>query len=136
MELSNEMHAAEDKSGEASGKVPLALLADAQRKLVLLLAPMAPYLAHELWEMLGEKGSLLRASWPKYDAALAKADEVELAVQINGKVRSRIVVPVDSSEEHIKNVALADEKVRAAMEGKQIAQIRVIPGRLVNIVAK
>ena len=57
-------------------------------------------------------------------------------MQINGKVRSRIVVPVDSSEEHIKNVALADEKVRAAMEGKQIAQIRVIPGRLVNIVAK
>ena len=136
MELSNEMHAAEGKSGENSGKVPLALLADAQRKLVLLMAPMAPYLAHELWEMLGEKGSLLRAPWPKYDATLAKADEVELAVQINGKVRSRIVVPADSSEEHVKAVALADEKIRAAMEGKQIVQIRVIPGRLVNIVVK
>jgi leucyl-tRNA synthetase len=136
MELSNEMHAAEDKSGENSGRVPLPLLADAQRTLVLLMAPMAPYLAHELWEMLGEKGSLLRAPWPKYDPALAKADEVKLAVQINGKVRSRIVVPADSSEEHVKSVALADEKVRAAMEGKQIVQIRVIPGRLVNIVAK
>ena len=136
MELSNEMHAAEGKSGENSGKVPLALLADAQRKLVLLMAPMAPYLAHELWEMLGEKGSLLRAPWPKYDATLAKADEVELAVQINGKVRSRIVVPADSSEEHVKAVALADEKIRGAMEGKQIVQIRVIPGRLVNIVVR
>jgi len=136
MELSNEMHAAEDKSGQNSGRVPLPLLADAQRTLVLLMAPMAPYLAHELWEMLGEKGSLLRAPWPKYDPALAKADEVELAVQINGKVRSRIVVPADSSEDHIKSIALADEKVRAAMDGKQIVQIRVIPGRLVNIVAK
>jgi len=86
--------------------------------------------------MLGEKGSLLRAPWPKYDAALAKADEVELAVQINGKVRARIVVPADSVEEHVKSVVLADEKVRAALEGKQIVQIRVIPGRLVNIVAK
>jgi len=136
MELSNEMHAAEDKSGENSGKVPLALLADAQRTLVLLMAPMAPYLAHELWEMLGEKGGVLRAAWPKYDPALAKSDEVELAVQINGKVRARVVVPADSPEEHIKSVALTDERVRAALEGKQIAQIRVIPGRLVNIVAK
>jgi leucyl-tRNA synthetase len=136
MELSNELHAAESRSASNSEAIPLPLLADAQRKLVLLLAPLAPYLAHELWEMLGEKGTLLRAPWPRYDAALAKADEVELAVQINGKVRSRIVVPADSAEEHVKEVALADEKVRTALEGKQIVQIRVIPGRLVNIVVK
>jgi len=138
MELLNAMYAAEAKGEDkaAAIKVPVAFLADAQRSLVLMLAPFAPYLAHELWETLGEKSSLLRAPWPKYDAALAKEDEVELAVQINGKVRSRIVVPADSSEEHVKEAALADEKVRAAIAGKQIVQIRVIPGRLVNIVVK
>jgi leucyl-tRNA synthetase len=142
MELMNAMYAAEgkrDDKGEdkaVAAKIPIAFLADAQRKVVLLLAPFAPYLAHELWEVLGEQGNLLRAPWPKYDAALAKEDEVEIAVQINGKVRSRIVVPVDSPEEYVKDVALADEKVRAAIAGKQVVQIRVIPGRLVNIVVK
>jgi leucyl-tRNA synthetase len=138
MELLNAMYAAEEK-GEAkttAAKVPVAFLAEAQRSLVLMLAPFAPYLAHELWETFGEKSSLLRAPWPKYDAALAKEDEVELAVQINGKVRSRIVVPADSSEEHVKEVALADDKVRVAISGKQIVQIRVIPDRLVNVVVK
>ena len=72
---------------------------EVQRTLALLLAPFAPYLAHELWEMLGEKGSLLRAPWPKYDPALAKEDEIEIPVQINGKLRSRIVVPADAPEE-------------------------------------
>jgi leucyl-tRNA synthetase len=142
MELMNAMYAAEVKGEDkgddkiAAAKVPVAFLADAQRSLVLVLAPFAPYLAHELWEVLGEKGNLLRAPWPKYDAALAKEDEVELAVQINGKVRSRIVVPADSAEEHVQAVALADDKVRAAIAGKQIVQIRVVPGRLVNIVVK
>ena len=65
---------------------------------MLLLAPFAPYLAHELWEMLGEKGNLLKAPWPKYDPELAKEEELEIPVQINGKLRSRIVVPADAAE--------------------------------------
>jgi leucyl-tRNA synthetase len=138
MELMNALYAAEEKGEDkrVAAKVPVAFLADAQRSLALMLAPFAPYLAHELWEMLGEEGNLLRAPWPKYDAALAKEDEVEIAVQINGKVRNRIIVPADSSEEYVKDVALADEKVHAAIAGKQVVQIRVIPGRLVNIVVK
>jgi leucyl-tRNA synthetase len=138
MELLNAMYAAEEKGEDkiVAVKVPVAFLAEVQRTVVLLLAPFAPYLTHELWEMLDEKSSLLRAPWPKYEAALAKEDEVELAVQINGKVRSRIVVPSDSSEDPVKEAALADEKVQAAIAGKQIVQIRVIPGRLVNIVVK
>jgi leucyl-tRNA synthetase len=138
MELLNAMYAAEEKKDDNTvvAKVPVAFLADAQRSLVSLLAPFAPYLAQELWETLGETTSLLRAPWPKYDAALAKEDEVELAVQINGKVRSRIVVPADSLREDVEAAALADEKVKAAIAGKQIVQIRVIPGRLVNIVVK
>ena len=136
MELLNAMYAAEEKGDDKTGKMPVAFLADAQRSVVLMLAPFAPFLAHELWEMLGEQAGLLRSPWPKYDAALAKEDEVEIAVQVNGKVRSRIVVPADSPGGDVEAAALADEKVRAAMAGKQIVQIRVIPGRLVNIVAK
>ena len=80
----------------SAGNIPSEDLAETKRVLVLLLAPFAPYLAHELWEMLGEKGSLLKAPWPKYDAALAKEEELEIPVQVNGKLRSRIVVPADA----------------------------------------
>ena len=111
-------------------------MADAQRKLVLMLAPFAPYLAHELWETLGENSDLLRAPWPKYDAALAKEEEVEIAIQVNGKVRSRIVVPADAGEEQVRELALADEKVKAAIDGKEIVKVMVVKGRLVNIVVK
>ena len=81
-------------------------------------------------------GSLLRAPWPKYDAALAKEEEIELPVQINGRLRSRIVVPADSTEEFVLGRALADEKVRAAIAGKLIVKKLYVPGRLVNIVVK
>ena len=111
-------------------------MAEVQRSLVLLLAPFAPYLAQELWEMLGETSSLLRAPWPKYDAALAKEDEIEIPVQINGKLRSRIVVPADAPEEFVLTRALADEKAQASIAGKQIVKKLYVPGRLVNIVVK
>ena len=115
---------------------PLPLLAEVQRTLALLLAPFAPYLAHELWEMLGEKGSLLRAPWPKYDPALAKEDEIEIPVQINGKLRSRIVVPADAPKSVVRERALADEKINAMLAGKQIVKVIVVPGKLVNIVVR
>jgi leucyl-tRNA synthetase len=113
-----------------------ALLADVQRNLILLMAPFAPYLAHELWEMIGEKGSLLRAPWPKYDAALAKEEEIEIPVQVNGKLRSRIVVPADAEEAQVMEQALADEKIKIAIAGKQIVKKIYVPGKLVNIVVK
>ena len=112
------------------------VLKDANRTLVLLLAPFAPYLAHELWEVLGEKANLLRAPWPRYDPALAKEEEVEIAVQVNGKLRTRLTVAADSSEEAVRQLALADEKVRAALDGKQVVKAIVVPGKLVNIVVK
>ena len=102
----------------------------------MLLAPFAPYLAHELWEMLGEKGNLLKAPWPKFDAELAKEEELVIPVQINGKLRSRIVVPADASEETVLERALADEKVRAFIAGKQVVKKIYVPGKLVNIVVK
>ena len=114
----------------------MAFLAEVQRNVVLLLAPFAPYMAHELWEMLGEKGGVLRAPWPKFDAELSKEDELEIPVQINGKLRSRIVVPADSTEDFVLEHALADEKVQAAIAGKQIVKKLYVLGRLVNIVVK
>jgi leucyl-tRNA synthetase len=132
MELVNELYAVEDKISS----VPAALLTEVQRSLVVLLAPFAPYLAHELWEMLGEKGSLLRAPWPQYDADLAKEEEIEIPVQVNGKLRGRITVPAEASEELVRERAFADEKVKAAIAGKQIVKVIIVPLKLVNIVVK
>jgi leucyl-tRNA synthetase len=134
MELVNTLYAAEEAI--AKHAVPVSLMADVQRSLVLLLAPFAPYLAHELWEMSGRKGSLLHAPWPKYDAALAKEDEIEIPVQINGKLRSRVIVPADAEEAFVVERALADEKVKAALIGKQVSKKIYVPGKLLNLVVK
>src|SRR5208337_4592777 len=147
MELVNEMYAYEDgvhrgenphpsKDGLGGAPAPLVLVADAQRKLVLMLAPFAPYLAHELWEMLGETSDLLRAPWPQYDPALAKEEEVEIAIQVNGKIRSRIVVSADATEDQVRERALADEKIKTAIAGKEVAKVLVVKGRLVNVAVK
>jgi leucyl-tRNA synthetase len=112
------------------------LLAEVQHSLVLLLAPFAPYLAHELWEMLGENDNLLKAPWPKFDAELAKEEELEIPVQINGKLRSRVIVPADASESTVLERVLGDDKVKAALAGKQIVKKIYVPGKLVNIVVK
>jgi leucyl-tRNA synthetase len=134
MELVNEIYSAEEAM--VGGRVPASLIAELQRTIALLLAPMAPYLAHELWEMTGEHSNLLKAPWPKYDAALAAEDEIEIPVQVNGKLRSVLVVPADASEDQIKQAALADEKVRAAIANKQVVKIIVVPKKLVNIVVR
>ena len=134
MELVNTLYGAEDAI--AKHAVPAPFLAEVQRDLVLLLAPFAPYLAHELWEMLGQKDNLLRAPWPKYDAELAKEEEIEIPVQISGKLRSRVTVPADATEDLVLERALADEKVKSAIAGKQIAKKIYVPGKMVNLVVK
>jgi len=134
MELVNEIYAAEET--RAAGGIPGWLIAEIQRTIALLLAPMAPYLAHELWEMSGETSKLLKAPWPKYDPALAAEDEIEIPVQVNGKLRSVIVVRAAATNDQIEQAALADAKLQAAMAGKQTVKIIVVPGKLVNIVVK
>jgi leucyl-tRNA synthetase len=145
MELVNELYAvsavasvsASVAAGDSPAQtIPVPLLREVQRTMALLLAPFAPYLAHELWEMLGEKGSLLRAPWPKYDPALAKEDEIEIPVQVNGKLRGRIVVPADASEDVVRIGAQSDEKIASMIAGKPIVKVIVVPGKLVNIVLK
>jgi leucyl-tRNA synthetase len=134
MEFVNELYGAEEEI--AAGKFPPALLADVQHKLVLLLAPFAPYLAAELWEAIGEQDQLLRYPWPEYDPALAKEEETTYAVQINGKLRSHVAVAAESAEDTVRERVLADEKVKASVEGKQIVKVIVVPGKLVNVVVR
>jgi leucyl-tRNA synthetase len=134
MELVNEIYGAQEAI--ATGRVPAALITDVQRNIALLLAPMAPYLAHELWEMTGETSNLLKAPWPKYDPALAAEDEIEIPVQVNGKLRGLVVVPAGASNDQVEQAALSSEKVKTAIAGKQIVKKIVVPGKLVNIVVK
>jgi leucyl-tRNA synthetase len=139
MELVNELYAVEERVARAPSPaeiIPASLWSEVQRDLVLLLAPFAPHLANELWEMLGEKGSLLRAPWPKYDPALAREDEIEIPVQINGKLRGVVVVAAGSSDDTIRERALSDDKIKAAVAGKQVVKVIVVPGKLVNIVVR
>jgi leucyl-tRNA synthetase len=106
----------------------------AVEKLVLILAPFAPHISEELWEKLGHAESLAYESWPEYDEELIKEKEIELAVQVNGKIKGKIVVSANASEEQIKQEALSREKVTVAMAGREPRKVIVIKSRLVNIV--
>ncbi len=134
MKLMNEIYGAEET--RAAGGIPSSLIAEAQRNIALLLAPIAPYLAHELWEMTGDESNLLKAPWPKYDPALAAEDEIEIPVQVNGKLRGLVVVPAGATNDQIEQAALSNEKVKAAIAGKQIVKKIVVPKKLVNIVVR
>jgi len=101
---------------------------------VLVLAPFAPHIAEELWRRLGHEQSLAYEPWPAFDPDLARDVEVEIAVQVNGKVRSRVKVPAEADEERMRQAAMADEKIRRELEGKTVRRVICVPGRLVNIV--
>jgi leucyl-tRNA synthetase len=109
--------------------------ADVAAPLVQLLAPMAPHIAEELWSRLGNPSSVSRSPFPVADPALLVADTVEYPVQVNGKVRGRITVPADADADSVQALALADERVQAALSGQAPRKVIVVPGRMVNIVA-
>jgi len=134
MELVNEIQAADAQL--AAGEVPAPVVRELLRSLVLLLAPFAPYLAAELWEELGEDGAILRAPWPQSDPGLAREDEIEIPVQINGKLVTVVRVPADAEAKAIEAAALAGEKVQLRTAGKTVVKVIVVPGKLVNLVVK
>jgi len=134
MELVNEL--ADLDSGVADGKIRPAILKETLEILVLVLALFGPHIADELWEGLGHSEATLRVMWPAYDPELAAEDELELPVQVNGKLRSRIRVAVDVTEEEIRRLAQADEKVAPYLDGKKIVKVIVVPQKLINIVVK
>jgi len=112
----------------------IAALREAIDALVLMISPFAPHTAEELWYMLGHVGGLAKATWPSFDPDVAKADEVEVPVQINGKVRARIVVPADSSEDRLRELALANAVVQGHTNGKTIRKVVIGKGPLVSVV--
>jgi leucyl-tRNA synthetase len=134
MELVNEMTAAERGLAEMPGSADL--LAAILPSLILLLAPFAPYLAAELWNEIGGTGSLLRQPWPGFDPDLAREEELEVPVQVNGKLRAVVRLMLDADAEAMQRAALAEGKVQAAIAGKQIVKVVVVPGKLINIVVK
>jgi leucyl-tRNA synthetase len=134
MELVNEIQAADAQL--AAGDVPAPVVRELLRTLVLLIAPFAPYLAAEIWEELGGEGAVLRAPWPKSDPGLAKEDEIEIPVQVNGKLVTVVRVAAEAGTKDIETAAVADEKVKSRVAGKNVAKVIVVPGKLVNLVIK
>ena len=134
MELVNEIVASEAAIDD--GEVSPAVLAEIFRNLVLLLAPFAPFFAAELWEQIGGEGVIFRVPWPVADAELLREDELEIPVQMNGKLLNVVKVPVGSTEDAVKAAALADAKVAARIVGKTVVKVIVVPGKLVNLVVK
>jgi len=127
MELTNAVYAAEDSvRPEIRGEV--------LEILTLMLAPMTPHLAEELWEMLGHTGGLWTAGWPTYNAELAKEEEVEIVVQVNGKVRARLRVAAGAAQGEVMKLAEADPGVAAYLKGKKIVKVVPVPDKLLNIV--
>jgi leucyl-tRNA synthetase len=110
---------------------------EALEYLVIMLAPFSPHVAEEMWEGLGYSGGLLKsAKWPVADAELAKKDELEIPVQVNGKLRSKVIVAPDIAEAELRALVLADSKVQGFIDGHEVVKVIVVPQRLVNVVVK
>ncbi|GGG76148.1 leucine--tRNA ligase [Edaphobacter dinghuensis] len=134
MELVNEFAAAEAliDAGKISGGAVRELL----RNLVLLLSPFAPFFAAEMWEQIGGEGATFRTAWPIADEELARESEMEIPVQVNGKLVSVLKFPIGLAENAIKAAAQADEKVASRVAGKNVVKVIMVPGKLVNLVVK
>jgi leucyl-tRNA synthetase len=132
MELTNQIY---DFVNAKDGlRYPCPVWSEAVETLILLLAPMAPHLSDELWQMIGREGYTYHAPWPEADPEVAKADVLTIVVQVNGKVRDKISVDADAGERELERLALESPKVQAALQGRPVRKVIVVPGRLVNVV--
>ncbi len=113
-----------------------AVLTEAIENMLIMLSPFCPHICDELWDLLGWKGFIYQQAWPVYEAAALVQDEVEIVVQINGKIRQHLTVPAGVGKEQLVELVRADEKVSQLLEGGQIVKIVAVPGKLVNIVIK
>ncbi|RJQ51345.1 MAG: leucine--tRNA ligase [Nitrospiraceae bacterium] len=129
MELINEI-----SSFNPSGEKDFEVLGLSMRQAIVLLSPFAPHVAEELWRQTGGKEGLLKQPWPSWDEEIAKEEETELVVQINGKVRGRVMIPAGLDDEAVKEKAFSEPKVREHLDGKTLKKVVVVQGRLVNIV--
>jgi leucyl-tRNA synthetase len=136
MELFNELSDLNADPAMASEEEAYAVK-EALESLVLMLAPFSPHVAEEMWEQLGHAGGLLQsARWPQADAELARREELEIPIQVNGKLRSRVLARPEVTEEELRTAALNDEKIQAVIDGHEVVKVIVVPQRLVNVVVK
>jgi len=136
MELSNALGEF-DVNPETASDADIFALREAVEALVIMLAPFSPHIAEEMWEGLGHESGLLKsAKWPVADPELARKEELEIPIQVNGKLRSRLVVTPDVAESELRTLALADPKVQSFIDGHQVVKVIVVPQRLVNVVVK
>jgi len=129
MEMTNGLYAARD-----AGAIDRDAWEEAVRSLLLMMAPLAPHIAEELWSRKGYAYSIHQQAWPGWDAELAREEEVTLVVQVDGKVRDRIQVPAGIDEATAKETAMASPNVSKYLEGRQARRVIYVPGKLVNIV--
>ena len=129
MELLNELYRFEDESEQ--GK---AVMRQAVNTVVLMLSPIVPHITQKLWQQLGHDSLIIEQAWPQFDEAALERDSIELVVQVNGKLRSKIYVPADADNDAIENIALKDEKIQHNIQDKTVRKVIVVPGRLVNLV--
>ena len=130
MELVNAVYAFQDKEINPS------LIREVAHSLLLMLAPFAPHIAEELYSILFKDGSVHKKSWPKYDEEAAKTDEIEIVVQINGKVREKLMIPVNMNKDEMINLAKENAKIKDLVAGKEVVKVIAVPNKLVNIVIK
>jgi leucyl-tRNA synthetase len=130
MELLNELSRFNDES--EAGR---AVVQEALEAIALMLSPIVPHITHELWELLGGSGAVIDHTWPVVDESALVQDRLQLVVQVNGKRRGQIEVPMDARNDTIEEIALADDNVQRFVAEKTVRKVIVVPGRLVNIVA-
>jgi leucyl-tRNA synthetase len=135
MELVNDLYAFTDKQEELPSPQAGAVAREALEALIVMMSPFAPHTAEELWEQYGHGKTLSHAVWPIYDAEVARAEQVTIPVQVNGKVRSRVTASPDASDSELETLALADPAIQAHTAGKTIRRVVVAKGRLVSVVA-
>jgi leucyl-tRNA synthetase len=131
MELLNAAYA--QRSAQRSVITDHSFVIDAMETIILLLAPFAPHVTEELWHRRGHTDSVHHQPWPSFDAEIAREEETTIVIQVNGKLRDRMVVPTGMAEDEVKGMALDRERIKEWIEGKEIRRVVVVPDRLVNI---
>jgi len=129
MELVNEIASFEPSTDEDWASLRFSL-----ESTLLLLSPFAPHLTEELWEALGNKPSIFEERWPEWDEEIAKEERIELVIQVNGKLRSKLLIPIGIADDEIRAMALQEAKIKDIIDGKTIRKVIIVKGKLVNIV--
>jgi leucyl-tRNA synthetase len=137
MELVNALYAFEAAARDTMPAGERAtLLREAVETVLLLLGPFSPHVTEELWQYLGHADSLFRQPWPTPDPTALTRQEVTMVLQVDGKVRGRLTLEIDAADDRVRGLALADDKVRAWLQGRTIERVVVVPNRLVNVVTR